>query len=361
MIIHFQPIELYPPALNILEILANESRFNEINVISFKSPYDHSYSPCTSINYMRVVQSKKSKWIRFFTYLDFYIRAIACLLKKRPKQVLYFESISAFPAVFYKFFFRNSRIFVHYHEYTSPLEYKKGMLVNRYSHELEKSFYPSFDWISHTNKDRIRMFAKDVQLSTHQVVNEMPNFPPKSWGNSSKRIDKPNIEKTKFVYIGAISFEDTYLKEMIDYVATSEYFELEIFAFSAPDCILNYIYSNGNNRVRYSGRIEYNDIPCVLNGKEIGLVLYKGNTLNFTYNAPNKLFEYLVCGLDVWYPKEMIGCKEIQESNPYRVFSIDFLQIKTSTESSYFLRTVSENSSFEYTANQATRQLLESL
>jgi hypothetical protein len=53
--------------------------------------------------------------------------------------------------------------------------------------------------------------------------------------------------------------------------------------------------------------VPYYEIPNVLGRYQIGLVLHKGDTLNYVHNAPNKLFEYLSCGLDVWFPREMRG------------------------------------------------------
>jgi hypothetical protein len=358
-IIHFQPIELYPPALNFLNILAHESKLATIRIVSFKSPYLHKNQEHNQISYIRVNQFGRSKWVRLLAYFSFYFKTIYFLIKDRPEKVLYFESISSIPAILYKFFFRKSRIFVHYHEYTSPLEYRYGMIINRMSHYLEKKCYSTFEWISHTNEDRIRLFLNDVQINPDEKINEMPNYPPKSWMNLAKCESKLNAHKTKFIYIGALSFEDTYLKEIIDYVVASDKFELELYAFSIPNNIQNYINSLANNRIYYSGRLEYGEIPKALKSKEIGLVLYKGNTLNFTYNAPNKLFEYLVCGLDVWYPKEMIGCVEIQKANPDRVYEMDFRELGSSEF--YFQRPQTLVEPIEYIADQSTKKLLKKL
>jgi hypothetical protein len=55
-------------------------------------------------------------------------------------------------------------------------------------------------------------------------------------------------------------------------------------------------------------------LPQVLSQYDVGLILYRCRTLNFVYNATNKLFEYLVCGLDVWYPPCMLGLKTYARS-----------------------------------------------
>ena len=53
----------------------------------------------------------------------------------------------------------------------------------------------------------------------------------------------------------------------------------------------------------------YDDLPDLLRDFHAGLILYKGNTPNYIYNETNKLFEYLACGLDVLYPRQMVGVK----------------------------------------------------
>lgn len=35
--------------------------------------------------------------------------------------------------------------------------------------------------------------------------------------------------------------------------------------------------------------------------------------MNFKYNETNKFYEYLICGLDVWYPKEMTLLHEMDK------------------------------------------------
>jgi hypothetical protein len=52
---------------------------------------------------------------------------------------------------------------------------------------------------------------------------------------------------------------------------------------------------------------DYDALPDLLTQFDVALVLYKGNTLNFVHNVPNKAIEALACGLEVWYPPEMEG------------------------------------------------------
>ena len=60
----------------------------------------------------------------------------------------------------------------------------------------------------------------------------------------------------------------------------------------------------------------------------MGLVLYNALTDNFKFNAPNKLFEYFGCGLDVWFSSDLITSKNyiITESYP-KIIEVDFNRI----------------------------------
>lgn len=282
----------------------------------------------------------------------------------RPSKVLYFESISSIPAILYKLFFPDTRLFVHYHEYTTLEEYSKGMQVVRWNHYLENRFYFVFSWISHTNKKRLNLFHLDHPKVNTKKLYCFPNYPSSLW--SQKVFERNSFADRgsltlKLVYVGALSVEDTYIFEILDFVAANSYFELEIFSFQMEKEVMDYVESKKCSNIKFSGSIDYANIPLILKSKDIGLILYKGKTLNYIHNAPNKLFEYLNCGLDVWYPKEMIGCRDFKsELNP-QVFEIDFNRIEysiTDYEFSYDNRPVNYG---KYSAEDASKELLEML
>ncbi len=82
-----------------------------------------------------------------------------------------------------------------------------------------------------------------------------------------------------------------------------------------PGEIKNLIESEGSALVRWKGPADYGDLPKILQEYQVGLIMYKGADDNTSYSAPNKLFEYLVCGLDVWYPLELKGTYEYDSSS----------------------------------------------
>ena len=76
-------------------------------------------------------------------------------------------------------------------------------------------------------------------------------------------------------------------------------------------------------------RVDYEQLPGVLRKYDIGVVLYNGHIPNYVHNAPNKLFEYLVCGLDVWFPDVITGSLEFVRDKDFpKVSAIDFTILK---------------------------------
>ena len=78
--------------------------------------------------------------------------------------------------------------------------------------------------------------------------------------------------------------------------------------------------------------VKYQDIPDLLDGYDVGVLLYRANILNVKWCETNKLYEYLICGLDVWYPKEMTYIQQMDktEFSP-NIIEMDFSQIDTLT------------------------------
>ena len=68
--------------------------------------------------------------------------------------------------------------------------------------------------------------------------------------------------------------------------------------------------------------ISYYELPELLATYDIGLVLYKGIFKNHIYCVPNKIYEYLVCGLEVFCSSELISTAEFKMK-----FAIDNLHI----------------------------------
>lgn len=312
IIFHFQPLELYPPIMNILKFGEKySSEFNIYVITNYSSIKLRPFKAIKSNIYIvRVNKLKKKSFLfkRLLNYLVFYLRCLYYLIKYCPKVVLYFETISSLPAILYKLLRRDKiSLFAHYHEYTSLQEYKNGMILNRFNHWLENKYFKIYTWVSHTNQFRLDKFLLDHKLKfkNNNIFMIMPNYPSINWRTDKKRLLNNPI---KFVMLGAIGYDTMFLKEIIEWTsARPSLVKLDFYTNNidkkAKDYIDKYTYTN----ITLFDAIDYNQIPEILASYDIGLVLYRPYSDNIIFGAPNKIFEYNVCGLDVWFPMEMVG------------------------------------------------------
>ena len=110
------------------------------------------------------------------------------------------------------------------------------------------------------------------------------------------------------------------------------------------------------------GNVPYKKLPDILPSYDIGLILYKGANANFIYNAPNKLFEYQGCGLEVWYPKEMLGIDRYacQSLHP-AVIRCDFSALDDSLITQYGSRAAFPKREISYKFEEIAAPLLRKL
>jgi hypothetical protein len=267
---------------------------------------------------------------RALKYIGFTIAAIKRLLVVQPEIIVYFDPYSALPGIFYKLIFnRQAKIWIHFHEYFSPEWYSNGMLMTRVAHFLERRFvFRGALGISHTNAERIQLFLKSNPSVDSTKLFAFPNYPPSSWAPHHRRIDHWKAP-TRFVALGSFTLRGTYLGEFCAWVGDQNgTVELDIYSTYLDEETKQFLLGLNSDWVRFHpAGAPYDRIPNLFAESEfhVGLVLYRCNTLNMIHNAPNKLFEYLLCGLDVWYPKEMSGTDAYETDGIYpKVLPIDF-------------------------------------
>ncbi len=283
----------------------------------------------------RTVQAEgdNNRFFRLLKYIIFQLFVFVKLIIDSPEKILYYESLSSFPVYLYKRFINSSvKIYIHYHEYTTPEQYaKNSMAIERYFHKLEQNYiYKNAIWISHTNKDRLKMFFNDNPNINKNSLKEMPNYPPKSWIRA--KVEKRNNKKTplKCVYIGSLSYKSTYIKEFVEWILLQKgSIIFDIFSYNLYSDIKQYLQLLQSPYINYYNEgVEYDKLPYILSKYNVGIILYKGQTKNFEFNAPNKLFEYLTCDLDVWFPDVMKGITiDIQTKSSKKVIPVNFEQI----------------------------------
>jgi hypothetical protein len=363
VIIHFAPIELYPPAQNLLHELSKKTL--PIYFITTSSPAGPRTFALRSSN-TRILRfgrsdQKMHALSRYLNYIFFYTRSLLFLLSTRPSKVLYFETLSSFPAYLYKKYFKkDAEIYIHYHEYTSPEEYKHGMTLGTYFHSLEHNLYSNSKWVSHTNAFRMEKFMHDVLPATPLHTFILPNYPPREWERPAK---EKSTNPLRIVYVGALSIHTMYIVEFSSWV-TNQNGEViwDIYSYNCDVDTKRYLSALQSPWISLKNGVDYSDLPSILATYSVGVVLYKGHIPNYVFNAPNKLFEYLACGLDVWIPDVMTGSLVYCNHNIYpKIMAVDFTALNNFKAASAITKTGHRLVQTSYFADDALRELVDKL
>ena len=402
-ILHFLPLEYYPPVTNFLDYL-NSDHHNDFENIKVYSTYNikerKEYRPLDkevigSIgkevdrpeNSTSVLKTKRSKnlitlyrspfpkatnhsIIRLLKYLHFNIFTLFGLVIYRPNSLLYFESYSAWPAYFYtRFFNRKCRIFIHNHEYADKKWYVTTMKQVRYFHQLERKWlYPRAVWNSQTNEDRLRLFWNDHPKLKLESLKVMPNYPPKKWKESllSPKIhDKHSInDPLKIVYIGSISFQNTYILKFCNWIEEQNgEIIFDIYSYNLYEDVKNFLRSLNSSYINYFEEgIEYSRIPEILNNYNVGVIFYTAYSDNVINCVSNKFYEYFACGLDVWFSDIMRSTHSLVTKNTYpKVVPVDFEKLDEFDWQKAFDKEGFTNKPSEYYCEEVYEELVKEL
>jgi hypothetical protein len=331
VIIHFQPLELYPPVCNLLNYLAKNSN-DRILVVTTKNKKENKLglykNTSKSILIKRLPAIVPTSVLRLFQYFFFYANSLRLLLKHQPKSVFYFETLSSWsPLIYKKMKGSKVKLLAHYHEYSSPQEYTNNMFLVKAMHKQEiKMYNDAYQWISQTNEVRLQKMINDHHLESRDqaVFHTMPNYPSKYWVN--RKINYGIFKKIRLVYLGSLGYETTYLKQLTNWVIKNkEHFTLDLYSHNIDEKAKDYLGSVHNASIQLHSGINYEELPDVLNKYDIGLVFYKPVSENWIQNAPNKVFEYLACGLDVWFSKTMTYTLSIATEETFpKIIPVDF-------------------------------------
>jgi hypothetical protein len=335
-IFHFSPLELFPPVMNMLAFL--EKELPEDCSIRVYTTYPKSEVKLFEPTNKRIKIRRLGKYNnalsmvkRLQLYVTYNFLSFADALTWGPGKVFYYETSSAAPPYLLKKLKPSLRLFIHYHEYITPEEYNKVGLWKRLL-ILEKKIYNKAEWISHTNEDRLQLFVQDTGIVKDGKLHALPNFPSMEWNTRS---DRPSFSSpVKIVYVGAIGFDALYIKEFASWVeAQAGKVTWEIYSQQDDSSLKSFLKEINSQFITVKGFIPYHQMPEVLGKYDVGVILYKGLSPNFIYNAPNKLFEYLACGLDVWFSQEIKGAYPYIRTESYpKVISVPFNSLELNLE-----------------------------
>lgn len=329
-IVHWMPVEMYPPTINAARFFADRGWTVSLTTTRNRHSLPAFAWPGVALH-RAPDQSAVSPARRAQAYAKFHALATLRLLTDRPDAILYFEPQSSFP-VFLASRLRRVPLFIHHHEYHSASDFQSaGMRMARIFHRLEiRALFPRARWISHTNAERLALFAGEHPEIPQENLRVLPNLPPATWDKITNRAWlSEQGSPLRMVYVGSLSLRDTYLEALVEWVKTQRRgaVSLDIYAYNVDPETREYLDSltqTGDVRWFRDG-VAYDDLPAVLREYHVGVVFYRARTVNYRHNASNKLFEYLACGLDVLFSSRMEGVKSFARITAApRVIEADF-------------------------------------
>ena len=368
-ILHYLPLEYYPPVTNLIDYIANEHSedFNKVKVFTSKNIKERKEyqvkengewkkktgrnatsedikgalnrgSRLKSFKYniyrSPFPKETNSGLKRLLKYLHYDLFTLIRLIGYQPESLLYYESYSVWPAYIYtKFINRKCRVFIHNHEYASKEWYASTMKQVRYFHKFEEKWlYRKALWISQTNEERKKLFQKDYPYLSKDTLKIVPNYPPSSWHNVSlHKKQKSNNRILRVVYIGSLSLKNTYIKELCEWVIRQKgNIKFDIYSYIISQDANDYLSGIKNTNIEFfKSGIEYDNIPNILSKYDVGVIFYTAYSDNVINCVSNKFYEYFTCGLDIWFSKTMKSTYQHIDPKTYpAVIPIDFTKLK---------------------------------
>lgn len=350
-IVHFQPIEKYPPLMNLVRVFYT----NNIELDIYSTSTGNNWFTLNNVRIFRLAKLHFSSSKRYFGYIVFNFHTLFKLLQSKPKNILVYETYSVWPVRQYLRIFKDTNVYVHYHEYLSTAEIRNASLYYKYLLKIEDEILKKARWVSHTNEDRIKLFHKDKPFIPSDKLFVFPNYPLKHWAVVTQKKVKPALlQKTKLVYVGALGLDTTYIAEICEWVKNNESnYSLEIYSDNIETETMSFLRKFDPSVVRVVGKVKYFRLPEILAKYHVGLVLYKGHIPNYIYNLPNKVMEYLHCHLAVWYPKSLITTDNWAQENKR---SVNF---SPNLPKEFNVIKSEESDTFRFCAESAVRPLLD--
>jgi hypothetical protein len=333
VLLHFSPVEMYPPVMNLLDQVGKLSHADKKWIVVSTAP-DASlerFQPNDSrIQVFRFGRSGRylGRFGRAIGYVRFYIMACFTILRFRPGAILYYETLSSLPVFLCrKLFLMRTLFYIHFHEYISPEEHKMASFWFKWVRKREKSILPFASWVSHTNRNRLDLFLHDEGLAGFPRAYVMPNYPPADWAVSLS--DRSIKFPIRVVYAGALSLDTMYVAEFADWVMRQDGKVIwDIYSLHPEEAAISYLSGLKTEHIRLNKPVSYRQMPEMLRRYDVGVILYKGHIPNFIWNVPNKLYEYHINGLDVWFPTIMKACDPLVSEGSFpKIIPVDFENI----------------------------------
>lgn len=286
-VLHYLPVEEYPPLQNLMLAFCEQ---NGMNVVIFSGSLE--VNECDT----RLVGDNVTAFFLPYKTTGGWRqkRDFAAFIRKET-ITRHFDCVIAYGDEFSGLVCSrmNAKVkALHLHELPPQLSIRNKFVSNSLLLELVllRFVIRRFGWVSQVTPKRAELFSKRFNVQCRNLF----NFP--SAGFASNIPENVANDKLKIVYVGScnpVSIQVSTLKML----SKSNGVELSVLPTNSEG--LDYI--AGLDGVQILRRVPYSKLPNLLGQFDVGLVLYNGHSENMRYGVPNKLIEYLRCGLHVVY------------------------------------------------------------
>ncbi|HTJ52539.1 MAG TPA: hypothetical protein VL443_23930 [Cyclobacteriaceae bacterium] len=330
LIIHFRSAMDYPPVYNIARYMAGVDV--SVTIVNGRRRESSIELEKFGVRVVETGMNKGSGWRNYLAYFVYYIKAFYEMVKSPRIPVIYFESISSPPVYlfFLLFPFSKRTLAIHYHEYFDKEEHKEQSFLERFGRRLEPLLFKRAMWISHTNNDRLYRFHSEFPSIADSKLQLLPNYPSERWIRRPRTRNSDSNEPIRLVYVGSVSMKRLFLPELAQWLIKQQgKYTCDIYSKNMDNEVLQFLEGQPSGLLTYKGSVHYDHLPELLPLYDVGLILYNGlYSNNFVYNAPNKLFEYYACGLDVWFSDTLISSHAYETHDTYpKILKIDFSRL----------------------------------
>ncbi len=325
-ILHFNVIEKYPPVMNFIHDAIEENPGVQILVFTTKNTTTYQTPKFPNTRIYRFGKVSSNPLVRYFSYINYNLFSSLILLYCKVDFITAFETISIFPLWFKNLTKPKTKAHIHFHEYLSMQERMVGSAYMKFMFKLEDQLLRE-NTCSQTNEDRKCLFLEDKPFIKPEQVEVRPNMPPKSWWTTYGQYKKSSSDgKLSLVHVGTCDNNTMYVKEVLDWVSDNQNsLELTFISQEIHKATNDLILSYNCPVIKIIPPIDYYQLPQELVKYDIGLVLYKGHIPNYVYNVPNKVYEYLACGLGVLTSVKLTSTINLKHK---KIRAIDFSDLQ---------------------------------
>lgn len=230
------------------------------------------------------------------------VRALKSVLKAKQKNLIYTNDFQVVAMFFLlKKFYPSSKTKIIYHQYELIEEQLLGKLSSLlYKYVLKKA--KQIDCAVFPEVNRLKYFAKKSALKIENTL-LFPNTCLFQEESKTQSGYLKNIPDNHFVvlHVGSVGGKQHYFESFIETIKELSNEENISFVFLGRTTkeIRDIIQKENLINTYFIDSIPHEELASIYNRANLGVILYKGTSLNYEYCAPNKLYEFWSNGIPV--------------------------------------------------------------